>query len=634
MLERQWAAAATRDWPPREWPTRDWPPSDWQGRGSAEFVDLSDILSFFSRYVASIMVFALIGIAGASLYLATSDRIFTARTQILIEPKLPQFMQQQMVEVNLSLDTAQIESQLALLRSQKIAMMVIDRLDLTHNPVFADTGGSRLGQRLARLRALMTGVPYVHSRAEDGDDRLTPQQKAAEVFAGNLDVQRVGVSYAIDIYFQSLDPALAARIANATADAFVREQMENRAASARDGVAWLEKRIDEAGVQMNKATQIAQEFRATYDYRVDRPDEAAAGGPRADAPTLEQLEVAAETYRKMYESLLAAYTSAVNQQPFLIANSRVITAAVQPRVQSHPRTRLTLIFGAFAGLTLGIGVAFMRHSLDRTLRRPGQIAGELGLVCTGELPHSGLREPAGLFEEVLRHPHSPFSMGLREARAVVSLGDAGRKRLCIGVTAALPARVKSAVAGNLAALYAASGMQTLLIDLDPHGPLTGALEGASLPCAAKGEAAGVRPAAAAAIRTASPAGFDFIPNRQGRAANLSLPANMQDLLKTLDHYKVVIVDLPAYEHGADGLLVCPLLDGVMVVAESDDTPLDSLADLARTLRIANAPILGVLLARRYRLPGLRLSGLSLSGLSLSGLRRRRRSSRRPAQRPA
>lgn len=583
MLERQWAAAAR---------------TEWRGSGgSAEFVNLSDILSFFSRYVVSILVCALLGIVGASLYLATSDRIFTARTQILIEPKLPQFMQQQMVEVHLSLDTAQIESQLALLRSQKIAMMVIDELDLTHNPAFTGPGGSRLGQRLGKLRALATGTPYIPPRVESADDGLTPEQKAAEIFAANLDVQRVGVSYAIDIYFKSQEPALAARIANATADAFVREQMENRAASAREGVAWLEKRIDEAGAQMNKATQIAQEFRATYDYRVDRPDEAAGGDGRADAPTLEQLEVTAETYRKMYESLLAAYTSAVNQQPFLIANSRVITPAVQPTVQSHPRTRLTLIFGAFAGLMLGVGVAFVRHSLDRTLRTPRQIGEELGLVCMGELPHGGFRKAAGLCDEVIRHPRSPFSTGLRGARAVISLADSGRTRLCIGVTSALPGRVKSAVAGNLAALYAASGVPTLLIDLDTQSALTRALQGQLSRTGTKQEGEGIH-------STAS--GFDFLPNEERGAQNLALRPNMQELLDTLDRYKVIVVDLPAYEHGADGLLVCPLLDGVMVVAERGRAPLDTLADLARTLRIANAPILGVLLTHARRFPGLRL----------------------------
>ncbi len=599
MLERQWAAAAARP--------------DWRGSGaSAEFINLSDILAFFSRYVVSILLWALVGIVGASLYLATSDRIFTARTQILIEPKLPQFMQQQMVEVSLSLDTAQIESQLALLRSQKIAMMVVEELGLAHDEAFRDTGGPGLGERFARLEALISGKPYVPASVEEADADQTEaarKQRAADIFSRSLDVQRVGVSYAIDIYFKSQDPALAARIANATADAFVREQMETRAVAAREGVVWLEKRIDEAGAQMNKATQIAQEFRATYDYRIDKPDDAsAADGRHADAPTLEQLEVQAETYRKMYESLLSAYAGAVNQQPFLIANSRVITTAVQPNVQSQPRKRLTLIFGAFAGLMLGVGLAFVRHSLDRTLRTPRQIGEQLGLVCIGELPPAVSRKGPGVYDEVVRDPHSPFSANLRSARAVISLADAGKSRLCIGITSAPAGGNKSAVASNLAALYAASGVPTLLVDMNPRFTLTHAF-GGRFARADTDDGLHEHGSAACEIGTVAPALFDFLPNAERGPATLALPANMQALLKKLDGYKVVIFDLPAYEFGADGLLVCSLLDGVVVVAEGDRTPLDSLADLARTLRIANAPLLGVLLMHARRLPRLPLRRL-------------------------
>ena len=277
----------------------------------------------------------------------------------------------------------------------------------------------------------------------------------------------------------------------------------------------------------------------------------------------------------------------------------------QPPPASLPLRFLHTVpfWGAFAGLMLGVGAAFVRHSLDRTLRTPRQIGEELGLVCMGELPHGGFRKAAGLCDEVIRHPHSPFSTGLRGARAVISLADSGRTRLCIGVTCALPGRVKSAVAGNLAALYAASGAPTLLIDLDTQAALTRALQGQLSPADKGSETS--HPAQAG-IRNAALAGFDFLPNGERGAHNLALRPNMQALLDTLDRYKVIVVDLPAYEYGADGLLVCPLLDGVMVVAERGRAPLDTLADLARTLRIANAPILGVLLAHARRFPGLRL----------------------------
>ena len=46
---------------------------------------------------------------GALAYLVTSNPIYSAQTQVLIEPKLPQNLQQQPAEVNL-LDTAQIKA--------------------------------------------------------------------------------------------------------------------------------------------------------------------------------------------------------------------------------------------------------------------------------------------------------------------------------------------------------------------------------------------------------------------------------------------------------------------------------------------------------------------------------------------
>ncbi|TJW32409.1 MAG: ATPase, partial [Mesorhizobium sp.] len=194
--------------------------------------------------------------------------IYTARTQILIEPKIPRNLQQQPAEVNLSLDTAQVESQLAVLRSQKIAMMVIDDLGLMDNPTFRDMHGPTIGERFRRawmsvveaggLDTSYAALTNFFQRALPWPDRIetnSPQleserrRSAVEIFNDGLDVQRVGVSYAIDISFQSLDPALAARVANATAEAFVREQVQTTTKAAGEGIAWLERRMREVGDQ-------------------------------------------------------------------------------------------------------------------------------------------------------------------------------------------------------------------------------------------------------------------------------------------------------------------------------------------------------------------------------------------------
>ena len=109
---------------------------------------------FPQAYARSIAGCVGIGVLAAVFYAATTDRVYTATTQILIEPKLPQLLQQQAAEVNLSLDTAQVESQLAVMRSEKIAMMVIDELKLLDDEKFNRKGPTLVG-RFGKFAAII-----------------------------------------------------------------------------------------------------------------------------------------------------------------------------------------------------------------------------------------------------------------------------------------------------------------------------------------------------------------------------------------------------------------------------------------------------------------------------------------------
>ncbi|TIP78748.1 MAG: ATPase, partial [Mesorhizobium sp.] len=129
----------------------------------------------------------------------------------------------------------------------------------------------------------------------------------------------------------------------------MREQVQTTTKAAGEGIAWLERRMREVGDQMNRATRVVQQFRAKHDYSIgqdETPIEGQGLAPSEEQPTrqttLEQLEVTADTYRKMYESLLGAYTNSVDQQLYLIANARVITSATSPKKASRPRKTLIL----------------------------------------------------------------------------------------------------------------------------------------------------------------------------------------------------------------------------------------------------------------------------------------------------
>jgi uncharacterized protein involved in exopolysaccharide biosynthesis/Mrp family chromosome partitioning ATPase len=597
--------------------TGQWlPASDRQADG--EFISLSDITGFLRLYARSIAGCVGIGILGAAFYAATTDRVYTATTQILIEPKLPQMLQQQATEVNLSLDTAQVESQLAVMRSEKIALMVIDELKLLDNETFNRHGPTFVGRfgKFAAIVGEALGLGTVESsRGEptlvDGavpengtvseDEAFERRRNTMWIFQKGLDVRRQGVSYAVDISFSSPDPDMAAKIANTTANAHIREQLETKAAAAREGGTWLEQRLGELRTQMNTATQVAQEFRSRHDYSVSRhAGQTEIDGEEVDnwdaaaeieGPTLEELEVTADTYRKLYESFLQAYTSSVSRQSYPVADARIITPASRPLFASHPRRKLVVTFGALFGAMAGIGIAFLRHTLDRTVRSPKQIRDEFGLHCIGELPPTGK-----LFHsEVAKRPQSGFSEGLRRAMTVISFSDTSRPVRILGITSALPGDGKSTCAGNLAMLYSMQGFRTLLFDADiVHSALTTHLRP---PTVKHPATADIR----AHISPSANGWFDILPSTVLIARKLLSAKVMEEgLLPLLRSYDMVVVDLPPLSAGSEKLAVSSLFDGIIVTAAWGKTPLDALGELVGTLHAVKAPLIGVLLTNvRY-----------------------------------
>ncbi|WP_245330956.1 GumC family protein [Mesorhizobium sophorae] len=597
---------------PNQWP----PAADQQASVGQEFIGLSDITEFLRHYVGTIFACLVAALLVAGFYNSTTDPTFIASAQILIEPKLPQHLQEG-GEVDLSLDTAQVESQIAVMQSEKIAAMVLEQLKLVDDPQFNRPQAPTLRERFKKIGTVLLDASELRKSAwltslaqhfgqgvPETPVTLTDYQKSRRsmlIFRNGLDVRRVGVSYAIDISFTSLDAEGAAKVANATADAFVREQIETKADAAREGGAWLEMRLKQLRTQMNEAMAKAQEFRSRHDYSVggEATDE---GGANA-VPTLEELEVTAETYQKMYESFLQAYTNSVSQQSYPVADARVITAATAPLYPSTPRPKLMLAFAAVAGLIFGIGLSFVRHTFDWTIRSARLIRENLGVECVGELPPTTRRRESGHLDEVARYPHSRYSHSLRKVRTEISLAETSRPIKLLGLTAVSNDSSKSSVASNLATLYSMSGLKTLVIDADIRRPtLTTRLLGPSgaldKPCQ--------DPVRLNIVR-APGRPFDLLPSSVVDAGHLLSPSNMEAFLLDLTArdlaayelaaYDIVILDLPTLASGADELIVGSVLDGVVVVAQWGKTHVQTLRELVRTLQASRTPILGVLLTK-------------------------------------
>ena len=343
-----------------------------------EYVTYGDVFRFLSRYRKVLAVSTGAGLLASIVYLATATPIFTADTQVLIESDVPHTFREQAAESIVALDTPQVESQLAIIRSERIAEKVVSRLGLLDTPP--------VQTRPSIVHRLYEAVFGARPKASD-ENRMAGE--AARI-RNNLDASREGLSYAINITYKATDPQTAAKVANAIADAYVDDQLDTRAQAASQGSKWLEGRIDDLRKQMNAAALDVQQFKAKRDYRIVNQREAghsdAPSNPdstiisRSNAPvaatpsqaeernTLEELESRALTYRKIFESYLQAYAESMQRQSYPVTNARVITRAAPPTRKTYPRGSLSLLAGLCAGALAGLGIAFLLFSFEDRIR--------------------------------------------------------------------------------------------------------------------------------------------------------------------------------------------------------------------------------------------------------------------------
>jgi len=319
----------------------------------AVFSSLEGIVRFLIRNLRVVSYSTGVAVLFAIVYVLTAQPIFTAQTQLLLDPRLPQIVRE-LSEARTLLDRSEIDNQIALIKSEQIARTALAR---SKQPPGAEPPDGS---------AAVTEPPLP---GPNTDPRL---QKEIEAFQRGLSVNRLGASYVLEISYSSPDAKSAARLANAAADAYIEDQLAARALAARQGSQWLEERIEQLRLQMNMSALRLQEFKARRDYRIVGKTESGNGQApskqeaTADKPqiTLEELESTASTYRKIYESYLQAHTESVQRQSFPIGSARVITRATVPTSASHPKRLRLLLLSIALGLMVGLGIAFVREGLQ------------------------------------------------------------------------------------------------------------------------------------------------------------------------------------------------------------------------------------------------------------------------------
>jgi capsular exopolysaccharide synthesis family protein len=323
-----------------------------------------------------------------------------------------------------------------------------------------------------------------------------------------------------------------------------------------------------------------------------------------------------ETNQQLYNELLKRLKDATVSVSLRAANIRLADEALVPSIPIRPNKPVDITVGLLVGLILGVTLAFIRESLDRTIKTAEDIEKEIAVPTLAIVPQGATsrgrygryfardaRKAGGngnLGLTVLNAPGSQMAESFRVLRTSILLSSAPQPPQVLLVTSAHPSEGKTFASVNLALALAQRGSRVLLVDSDMRKPSV---------LKALGVSNGVGPGLSGFLTgghdieqalqafTAAPnlwllPSGPIPPNPAELLSSSAMEGLVGDLRQRFEH---IIFDSPPLLLVTDGILLSALADGVVLVVESGTTSRGALNRVRRILDRAGANTLGAVL---------------------------------------
>lgn len=294
---------------------------------------------------------------------------------------------------------------------------------------------------------------------------------------------------------------------------------------------------------------------------------------------LARLERDKKSNEKLYLTLEEKYQEAIVNERAQLGNVNFVDHALLPKKPAKPNRQLIVAIGALLGLSLGVGFAFLRNYLDRSIKTPEEIESK-GISVLAWIPSiAELKELGSSQLEfiVANKPNASASESFKALRTRVMYSKLESDLRVILVTSSVPEEGKTTVALNLAGSFAQANKNVLLLDCDLRKPrIHSVFQSERYP--------------GLSDYLFSNVGFEEVV-RKTRLDNLNfitsgtIPPNPSELLGSKQmfefleflktKYDVIVLDSPPFISVTDAEILSRISDGTILVVQANKTPIDA-----------------------------------------------------------
>jgi len=229
---------------------------------SDSFIDIDRLIAILIRRAGSIALCVAATVTLAVIFLLFATPQYTSMTQILLDDDIAKYAQDPTPAASSQQVDMQIASAVEILKSNELALRVVDAEKLQDNSTILDPSKSPVELVKSGVKLIVSALAPGGPPVTEDDARNGRRQKAAALLQEAVAVSRVNRSSVLAVSFRSTDKLLAQRITKAYATAYLNDQLNANFDATESASVWLQQRLADLRERSQQAALDVAKFKS------------------------------------------------------------------------------------------------------------------------------------------------------------------------------------------------------------------------------------------------------------------------------------------------------------------------------------------------------------------------------------